>query len=26
MIWLEEKNLLMAREPDGVKGADLLVV
>ena len=26
MIWLEEKNLLMAREPDGVKDVDLLVV
>ena len=26
MIWLEEKNLLTAREPDGVKDVDLLVV
>ena len=26
MIWLEEKNLLTAREPDGVKDVDLLAV
>jgi len=26
MIWLVEKNLLTAREPDGVKDVDLLVV